>query len=100
MKNKKTGHTPGPWTATAWGQTMSIDGVGIIGVAHLNPRGNHNAGIPSAEDHANARLIAAAPELLGFAEATAQTFGADTIIGREARATIGKATVIKHKEQK
>ena len=46
-----------------------------------------------AEKLANARLIAAAPELLAFAKATAQTFGNDTMIGREARAAIAKVTV-------
>ena len=30
-------------------------------------------------------------ELLAFAQATAQTFGADTMIGKEARAAIAKA---------
>lgn len=56
--------TPGPWKATAWGQTISIDAPEIMGITNINSRGNHNAGIPSAEDTANGRLIAACPDLL------------------------------------
>jgi hypothetical protein len=35
-----------------------------MGLAHVNPRGEHDAGIPDAQDVANARLMASAPELL------------------------------------
>lgn len=62
MENKPK-FTSGPWRKMAWGETISIDGAEIMGLAFLNPRGNHNAGIPSAEDSANASLISAAPEM-------------------------------------
>lgn len=64
MENKPK-FTSGPWRKMAWGETISIDGAEIMGLAFLNPRGNHNAGIPSAEDSANASLISAAPEMYG-----------------------------------
>ena len=99
MKNKIAGHTPGPWKVfepIARGEDLDVEiysdeqeYIGAVGIE----RGINNA-------MANARLIAAAPDLLAFAEATAHTFGADTMIGKEARAAIAKATVIKHKEQK
>lgn len=54
-------HTPPPWRATAHGQTISIDGPGYLGVAHINPRGDYNKGIPRAIDRANANLIKTAP---------------------------------------
>lgn len=56
---KSTGHTPGPWTSNEDGQIQSKE---------LNNYGNWivaTIGRPMSEqDHANARLIAAAPELL------------------------------------
>ena len=59
------GITPGKWRFISWGQTISIDSKdGYTGIANINPGGNHDAGIPSARDVANAALIAAAPELL------------------------------------
>ena len=64
MKNENAQFTPGPWRAIAWGQTISIDSNMVTGIARINPWGNHNAGIPFANDTANARLIAAAPDLL------------------------------------
>ena len=51
----------------AHGETISINSFGkdtYLGVAFINPRGNFDAGIPSSLDRANARLIAAAPDLL------------------------------------
>ena len=68
MKNEKPKFTPGPWRAIAWGQTISIDSDMVTGIARINPWGNHNAGIPFANDTANARLIAAAPDLLAALE--------------------------------
>lgn len=58
-------HTPGPWRALEFGETISIDqtpngeknSLCVSGVAFINPRGNSNAGIPSAQDRANARFI-------------------------------------------
>ena len=66
MKKTETTHTPGPWRATPYGETFSIDAPkgkrDSIGLASVNPRGNWDSGIPSAQDRANARLIAAAPD--------------------------------------
>lgn len=68
MKRYRLAHTPGPWRATAWGQTISIDRVAKrgtrLGLAHINPNGVHNGGIPSRTDCANGRLMAEAPDLL------------------------------------
>jgi hypothetical protein len=63
-----TQHTPGPWTHSQWGQTISINADGFTGIANINPSGNHKSGIPKPEDRANARLIAAAPDLLETAK--------------------------------
>jgi len=62
----REGFTSGPWTWRPWGETISIDALKVKdggGVAHINPGGNSNAGIPSGRDRANAALISAAPEL-------------------------------------
>ena len=61
-------HTPGPWKATPWGSTISIDSPDETGVAFLNPMGNHDAGVPNSQDRANAHLIAAAPDMLDALE--------------------------------
>ncbi len=54
-----------PWKAIQWGETIGIRQEGRdTHVALINPWGNFSSGIPSREDAANARLIAAAPELL------------------------------------
>ena len=61
---KESKHSPGPWKARAWGNTLSIDTAKQGGIAFVNPLGNRNGGIPSRQDRDNAQLIAAAPELL------------------------------------
>ena len=59
-----------PWGPMHWGETIGIREEGRdTHVALINPWGNSKSGIPSAEDAANARLIAAAPELLGACRA-------------------------------
>lgn len=63
MKSKIATHTPGPWKARQWGGSISIDANECAGIAFVNPMGVHGA-IPTPGDSANARLIAAAPELL------------------------------------
>ena len=61
-------HTPGPWNYRAWGQAVEIradhptDPTG--GLAWINGRADMDKGIPSRQNIANARLIAAAPDLL------------------------------------
>jgi hypothetical protein len=58
-----TNHTPGPWQATAWGhvtaQEEEEDGF-TVRVAHVQ--------YLNGEEDANARLIAAAPDLLAELE--------------------------------
>ena len=50
-------HTPGPWSVSGWSILEDTNGTLICEVLPWNEEG-------SAEDHANAHLIAAAPELL------------------------------------
>ena len=77
-------HTPGPWTISGWAIRMS---------------GGHKlANFDMMPDKANARLIAAAPELLEACEATldalTELIGADyDLTGEQAklRAAIAKA---------
>lgn len=72
METRVGQHTPGPWRATALGQTIAIDcdpvlGADMLGIAHIG-NGDPRIGIPSARDKANARLIASAPALLAALE--------------------------------
>jgi hypothetical protein len=62
-------YTPGPWKARFLGQSIQIDCQNRWGLAYIYPAGGHVTGVPSEEDLANARLIAAAPELLEALEA-------------------------------
>lgn len=67
-------HTPGPWrveagTTLIWGNCNPDDhstrGMGYpIAEARINPSGNWSTGPYADEGEANARLIAAAPDLL------------------------------------
>lgn len=61
-----TKHTPGPWTAKrdSQGQVRIQGNVQGGPVAYIEEM-NNTGGTP--QDHANARLIAAAPELLDLA---------------------------------
>ena len=54
------GHTPGPWDLDIEGSKWFIDGADELTVAYLDREGFREKG----EIEANARLIAAAPELL------------------------------------
>ena len=82
-------HTPGPWehSINPADCLKFIIGCNFRSIAHTHM----NSDGYKEENEANARLIACAPELFEFAEATAQTFGADTMIGAEARKLIAKA---------
>lgn len=53
-------HTPGPWQQSPRGLSVFIEGSDLSIVATCGIGGVHRDGI----GHANARLIAAAPELL------------------------------------
>ena len=61
-----TQHTPGPWTRHKWHSQedqISAKGGTIALVSHIHTL------VPEAEADANARLIAAAPDLLAALEA-------------------------------
>ena len=102
MPNKQSAHTPGPWNcnrASAAGREIIVSEVSPVDVAVLSHRDKSQS-----EINANARLIAAAPDLLEALEWCAETlavFVADgsaapeSVIGKNlttARAAIAKAT--------
>ena len=66
-----SGHTKGPWTAWIKGNTIQIDNRGGDGrnpcVVHWS--GFDNSDLLASQNKANARLIAAAPDLLEAAQA-------------------------------
>jgi hypothetical protein len=80
--NKYTQHTPGPWTVNSEGQITDLQGRTIVPNVHAHnvpsnafPRGS---GQYVAEDDggvANARLIAAAPDLLDALEEAIEVVG-------------------------
>ena len=87
-------HTPGPWKQN--GNTVWEDGTkdrGHIAVCRLRV-GTH---VPEFQNEANARLIAAAPDLLAVLEKVLAAYeaarepGHGTILIAEARAAIAKA---------
>ena len=92
MTAKTAQHTPGPWRATQ-GQLGSIVLVGVNGraVAKIFRDGNRD------DFEANARLIAAAPELLEAAQELLLYVGAAGALGREA-ATRAHATIAQAQE--
>jgi hypothetical protein len=57
-------HTPGPWFIKTEGKTIGIGVQSLSGIARINPFGNENEGEPIETDMANAKLIAAAPDML------------------------------------
>ena len=75
-------HTPGPWTqheGEVWAKNY-----GLISRSYY--------GKPDGEGAANARLIAAAPELLAFAQEWLERQGTDeNYMTAKARAAIAKA---------
>lgn len=76
-------HTPGPWTAELDADRWIITGDGSSVALLYHAR---------ASDTANARLIAAAPDLLDLARLIAAHFeGTDAPLGIKARALIDKA---------
>lgn len=56
-----TAHTPTPWNAKAFGETIAIDATNhsTRGICHINAWGNQTAGIPHKKDKAHADLVAA-----------------------------------------
>jgi hypothetical protein len=103
-----TQHTPGPWephgctvsTLTRWENGNKLGG-GIVAVSY-DPFIDE---IPSDEQEANARLIAAAPDLLAACEACANTIRSlsedydITWSYIEARQAIDKATGCQDSQQ-
>lgn len=81
-------HTPGPWAACTFQVMAGRDKIAHTGMGNLGPARSHEA-------EANARLIAAAPELLVALKMLADA--ADSHIElcdevEDARAAIAKAT--------
>lgn len=99
-------HTPGPWAyALEYGPNITepprITTVGrcasyVIGLPSDYPGGNYRDGDPSGDEEADARLIAAAPELLDALRHlwhNAKASGADMGLALDvAQAAISKAT--------
>ena len=96
-------HTPGPWSAGAVYRDFGVD-VSCVecglpkpddGPAHICTVGNSDERMPHL---ANAKLIAAAPDLLEALGVLLNVFGPTAAVGREiatihkARAAIKKAT--------
>ena len=85
-------HTPGPWAMTADGCGFYVEGGNLL-VAVAHEVDQHPTDIDEfmagEETEANARLIAAAPELLEFAEEVRRT--GDTRLASMAIAVIAKA---------
>lgn len=78
MENEKAKHTPGPWDVYAGNEGHPVihspefekyAGGGIIGIAETRTVGEKEM------EQANARLIAAAPELLEVAEILSDALG-------------------------
>lgn len=86
-------HTPGPWTDVSvdgsyWG-VYSSSGDVVAQAQQIRPMKDDPTQI---ERHANARLIAAAPELLEALEAAYYNEGGYQAWKEQARAAIRKAT--------
>lgn len=101
----KTEHTPGPWSATTQHTHRTPAGVELVCIAVM-PAGDyrgpvadlqscdHIQGITMAECEANARLIAAAPDMfdaLRDALASLEISGQSDYVTGRVRAAIAKA---------
>lgn len=83
-------HTPGPWTIK---QATSSAMVSVY-AGGLNVACTGSANVEEDNAHANARLIAAAPDLLAIVKAeldSGRNFGGDGDLYKAARAAIRKA---------
>lgn len=99
-----SGHTPGPWVFVPegiedkWGDTDDMGGFyGPRGeqVCHFGDCTTYYPSNGEPPSEADARLMAAAPELLAFAQAYVNTFPESPVTWRlleMARAAIAKAT--------
>lgn len=82
-------HTPGPWVAQAWlcHAKTSVLAIGKTQVAECS-----GCGATATEEEANARLIAAAPELLELLQRCVRYGGLYPELKEDAVAAIFKAT--------
>ena len=89
----ETKHTPGPWKSTP---SIPEEGYEVFWIESDDELQNQIAdvrGPQNAENTSNARLIAAAPELLMFAQEWLDRQGTDkNYMTAKARAAIAKAT--------
>lgn len=93
-------NTPGPWRAAGTNVYLDREGLDMLTVVAKCPRRMHSPEIRKTQAEANARLIAAAPELLMLAEALlaatkiTKVFGPEDVAfwAKEASAAIRKAT--------
>lgn len=83
-------HTPGPWHQDRWGEIAGPDGRPVAFAAASRMTTDDVAGSNGVAS-ANARLIAAAPDLLRILRVMAKHHSSSPWIG-EARAAIAKAT--------
>jgi len=93
MTTNNTKHTPGPWRMQHR-HPNSANGAKILGPGDaVIARMSYAADKPMPQKHADARLIAAAPELLEALKQLEVEFGLQETYGlRLARAAIAKAT--------
>ena len=91
----KTKHTPGPWTVGPW---FDNDGQPEIIIEHVTPHGNLVPAVALGGlvgQEANARLIAAAPELLDALRGLLRCMADDEEYGPDHRVTIARAAIAK-----
>jgi hypothetical protein len=105
QRQERTLHTPGPWQAASAGS--SIVGIPVVGPGgraitslHMSlarePLGDFDHRRYNAEQLANARLIAAAPELLAALQAWENWFSVDsTEHARDDARALGLAAIAK-----
>ncbi len=93
----KSEHTPGPWFAFARGTTVAVgtarSGRAIDKVVHWS--GFDACGVELAEQKANAKLIAAAPEMLRVLTKLCELNASGRVMARswgDAEAILSKAT--------
>lgn len=96
-----TQHTPGPWVACDWGYIVADDPTGRhedIYIAEVCREDDEGRIVPPIEQQANARLIAAAPDLLAALQGLAWAVSGIEYVETEyaeqiadARAAIAKA---------
>lgn len=83
-------HTPGPWQLHRRGSMRACDGAHDTADGCRTLAEAEILNMPRAEAEANARLIAAAPELLGALQLIRQSSG-DPVIEQIAETAIAKA---------